>query len=193
VVHRNGRSYSSSLNIFAVVSGILLVRGRLKAARWVATASTFILVACAGLLLVMPFMYPIGYWLAVLRSGITASASITISFLILGLIYWVRQQTLRPEVLGAQEAAGMSTPKTKRAIMAGLALPVFLAALLGLMLNGETAHEAIRRAKQQLDGNYRYVVTSMNMRSHMKEKSVVATVAAYNNAELKSIEVSWKE
>lgn len=188
----NGRSYSSSLNIFALVAGILLVRSGLKTARWVATISSFMLVACAGLLIVMPFIFPIGYWLAVLRSGV-AAPSIVVALLLLALLYWVRQQTLRPEVLEAQRAAGLSEPRTKRAMGFGFSLSVLLVPLLGFTLHGATAHQAIEKAKQQLGGNYRYVVTSMGVRANTKGTSVFAIVAAYNDTELKSIPVSWQK
>jgi hypothetical protein len=176
----NGSSYSSSLNIFAVVGGILLVRGGLKTSRWVAALATFMLAASVLGLVVMPFMYPLGYWLAVLRSGA-------------GAIVSLGQQVLRSEVLEAQRAAGLPPPRTKLALMVGSALPLLLVLLLGFTFRGDTAHEAIRRAEQQLGGNYRYAVTSLQMSSNLDGTSVFAIVAAYNDTELKNIQVSWKE
>jgi len=189
----NGRSYSSSLNIFALVGGILLVRGGLKTARWVATLSSFMLAACGVGLVVMPFMYPIGYWAAVLRSGVGSAVSLIVAGAFCVLLFWVRRQVMCPEVRHAQLAAGLSPPKTKVAVAIGAALPVLIVVLLGFMFRSDTAQEAVRRAGQQLGGGYHYVVTSMQMRSNMKEKSVFAVVAAYNDTELKSIQVSWKE
>ena len=189
----NEVSYSSSFNIFAVVGGILLVRGGLKTARWVATFSTFMLAACAAALFVMPFLYPLGYWMAVFRHGSGLAGSIVIVAALPALLIWVRQQVLHPAVLQAQLAAGLPAPKIKFATGAGLALPVLLVTLLGFMFRGETAHEAIRRAQQQLGGNYQYVVTNMQMNSNMKETNVFAIVDAYNDTELKSIQVNWKK
>src|SRR4051812_30406743 len=64
----NDVSYSSSLNIFAVVAGIFLVRGHLGAAR---TVTWFIAFMLAGLslaaLVVLPWVFPIDYWSVSLR------------------------------------------------------------------------------------------------------------------------------
>ena len=186
-------SYRSSFNIFAVVGGILLVRGGLKAARWVATLSTFMLAACSVMLVVMPFMYPLGYWLAVLSHGSGLAVTLVITAAFFAILIWVRNQVMHPAVLQAQSAAGLPAPKIKVAMGVGLALPVLLVTLLGFMLNGDSAHEAIRRAKQEFGGDYQYVVTNMQISSSMNGKRVSAIVAAYNNTELKSIQVSWKE
>lgn len=189
----NQVTYNSSFNIFALVGGILLVRGGLKTARWVATLSTFMLAACGVTLVVMPFLYPAGYWMAVLRHGSGLVISFVIAASLIALLIWVRQQVLHPAVLQALLAAGLPAPRTKVAAGVGLALPVLLVILLRLILQGDTAHEAIRRAELQLGRKYHYVVTSMQMSSNMKGKSVFAIVTAYNDAELKSIQVSWKE
>jgi hypothetical protein len=189
----NQIAYSSSFNIFALVGGILLVRGGLKAARWVAALSTFMLAACVIGLLLMPFIYPFGYWLAVTRHGTGMVVGLVIAAALLTLLAWVRQQVMHPEVRQAQLAAGLPPPRIKVPFALGVALPVLLVSLLRFMFRGDSAHEAIRRAEQQLGGNYHYVVTNMQVSSNMKEKSVFAVVTAYNDTEIKSIQVRWKE
>jgi hypothetical protein len=189
----NQVSYSSSFNVFALVGGILLVHGGLKTARWVAQLSTFMLVACGGILLVMPFMYPFGYFMAVLRHGSGLILSLGFAVALFALLIWVRQQVMHPEVRQAQLAAGLPPPRIKQAVAVGTALPLLIVTLLGFMFRSASAREAIRRAEQQLGGSYRYVVTNMQMQSNMNGKSVFAIVAAYNDTELKSIEISWKE
>lgn len=189
----NQVAYSSSFNIFALVGGILLVRGGLKTARWVATLSTFMLAASGIGLLVMPFLYPLGYWLAVIRHGTGLVGGFVIATAFFGLLAWVRQQVMHPEVRQAQLAANLPPPRIKLPFALGAALPLLLVTLLGFLFRGETALEAIRRAEQQLGGSYQYVVTSMQMSANMKEKSVFAVVAAYNDAEITSIQVRWIE
>jgi hypothetical protein len=189
----NHISYSSSFNIFALIGGIFLYRGGIKTARWVIQLSTFMLVACGVFLLVMPFMYPLGYWIAVFKhgSGFIMSTFITITFF--ALLVWLRLQMTRPEVSQAILTAGLQPPRIKFAIAAGLALPVLLLALLSFMLHGDTAHEAIRRAEKQLGGEYHYVVTNLQIESNETQKSVNAIVVAYNNADLKNVQINWKE
>src|ERR1700733_3594175 len=63
----NGIAYSSSLNIFAVIAGILLIRGGLKTAgivRWLALLTVSALVSVA---VVFPILQPIGLSLAEIR------------------------------------------------------------------------------------------------------------------------------
>ena len=189
----NDRSYSSSLNIFALVAGILLVRGSLKAARWVAMGASFLFAAGALAVITLPFMYPLGYWFAVLRNGAGIVPAIAIAAALLAMLFWIRQQLLRPEILNAEQAAGLRPPRVTLAATIGAVLPVILVIVLGLMFHGDSANEAIRRAHQQLSGNYHYVVTSMQMNSTPTEKNVAAVVVAYNDSELRSILVKWKE
>ncbi|HVU34665.1 MAG TPA: hypothetical protein VHE61_14620 [Opitutaceae bacterium] len=189
----NDRSYSSSLNIFAVVAGILLVRGSLKTARWVAMGASFLFAAGALAIVALPFMYPIGYWFAVLRHSSGVAATIVIALALLLVLFWIRQQLLRPEVLKAEQDAGVRPPRIRLAATIGAVLPVILVTVLGFMFHGDTAKEAIRRAHQQLSGNYQYVVTSMQMNSTPTEKNVAAVVVAYDDTEVRSILVKWKE
>jgi hypothetical protein len=64
---------------------------------------------------------------------------------------------------------------------------------LGLILHGNTAKEAMQRAEQQLGSKYHFVVTNMQMQSNMRQKSVSARVAAYNDTELKIVQINWQE
>lgn len=189
----NQVSYSSSFNIFAIVGGSLLFRGGLKTARWVATLSTFMLAACCVGMLAVPFMYPLGYWFAVIKHGTGIVSGLFFAVALVALLVWVRKQVLRPEVREAQIAAGLPPPRIKLPFIVGAALPVLLTVLLGFMFRSETAHEAIRRAEQQLGAHYQYVVTSMHMSATMQEKSVLAVVTAYSDSEIKSIQIRWKE
>ena len=188
-----GNSYSSSFNIFALVGGVLLVRGGLKTARWVATGSSFMLAACGVVVLVMPFTLPLGYWVAVFKFGTGIGLSMAFAVALLALLFWLRQQMMHPSIREAQLAAGLPPPRTTLPIATGVALPVALITLLGFMFHSDAAHEAIRRAEQQLGGNYHYVITNMQMNSNTKETNVFAVVAAYNDTELKSVQLSWKQ
>src|SRR2546425_9956416 len=58
-----GRSYSSSLNIFAVIAGIFLIKGNLKAAKIVTWFSAFLITGLFGVLLVLfPLTQPFDLW-----------------------------------------------------------------------------------------------------------------------------------
>src|SRR5215813_8794972 len=66
IAHRQG--YSSSFNIFAVIAGILLVRGSLRTANVVASFSAFFLSGLLGALVIIPFLVPFDLVLAYLRA-----------------------------------------------------------------------------------------------------------------------------
>jgi hypothetical protein len=194
IVHH--QSYFSSLNIFAVVAGVAIVRGSLRTARTVEFFVTFMLVAfCAGSLL-LPVMYPLDYWGAVIRhqlGGIQLVASIGAFAAVLVLLGWVRREVSRPVVRQAQLAAGMALPSTALAIGIGVGLPIFMLVVVALMSRSDTGREAVRRAEQQLGGTYRYVITSMSTSSGAKGRDVRASVAAYNDLEVRDVEVQWSE
>jgi hypothetical protein len=63
----NGMSYHSSFNIFAVIAGILLIRGGLRTASVVAFFSALMLSSFIGMLLVFPLIEPFDLMLDSLR------------------------------------------------------------------------------------------------------------------------------
>lgn len=194
IVHR--RSYGSSLNIFSVVAGVFLLRGSLRTARTVEFFATFMLVGfCAGSL-VLPLMYPLGYWGAVIRNQIGTVefvATIGVFVAVLVLLGWVRREMSRPEVRQAQLAAGLAPRSTVVAVGAGVGIPVILLIAMTFMSRSDVAREAVRRAELQLGGKYRYVITALKTSSGAKGTSVNATVAAYNESEVRSVQVQWSE
>jgi hypothetical protein len=190
----NRVSYNSSLNIFAVIGGILLVKGNLKASRWVALLVAFILAASLAIVVLIPVMQPIGYFLAAVRNSGLAGAIWLIAFaVLLGLLWWVRGQLYRPEVISAQIESGMKPPKPMLPLAAGAVAAIAMAMFLRLLTHGDTAKEAIRRADMRLGHNYQYVVTNIQIGINGSRKSVSAVVAAYNDDEFKTILIRWQE
>jgi hypothetical protein len=55
----NKTSYSSSFNIFAVIAGVYLIRGNLKAARLTSLFAAFLFSGFTGALLIGPFLLPL--------------------------------------------------------------------------------------------------------------------------------------
>jgi hypothetical protein len=79
------------------------------------------------------------------------------------------------------------------AVGAGLGIPIVLLFAMMFMSRSDTAREAVRRAERQLGGNFRYVVTAMKTSSGATGLNVNATVAAYNDEEIRSIQLQWNE
>src|SRR5947199_285208 len=97
------RSYSSSVNVFAVAAGVFLIRGSLRAVRIVTCISAFLLSALGGALLVVPFVQPMDLWLTELRLDPVAFAMNSLfAILFLILVAWVYWRLRSPEVLRAR-------------------------------------------------------------------------------------------
>lgn len=186
----NQQSYSSSLNVFAVIAGIFLLRGHLGAVRVVAWFSAFML---TGLLLcslaVFPWMQPLDYWLLITRQHpFSAVVYFILVVAVLWMLYWVYRRLRLPAVLEARVAAGHTPGPPTSAFVAGSALAIFLATMMQLMLRGETAQEAKHLAAQQYGGQYRYFVSSISWSGN----HVSARLTAYNEDETKEVAVEWQ-
>jgi hypothetical protein len=97
-----GIYYSSSLNIFAVVAGIFLMRGSLRAAGIVLWYAAFGLTAVCGLLVICPlFVSPRLAYTAVRLYPLWSPISLVFVTAGLGLFYWVVWQLGSESVLAA--------------------------------------------------------------------------------------------
>jgi len=102
--------YSSSFNIFAIIAGIFLMRGSLRAAALISRFVAFMLAGFLGMVLLWPVFLPPGLALAALRiyplRFLTSPAFVAF---VLGLLFWVLRQLRREAVL---EAIAAATGKT---------------------------------------------------------------------------------
>lgn len=113
----NGQSYSSSFNIFAVVIGILLIRGSLGATTLVTWFSAFALTGFIGVLLIFPFLQPIGLLVVQAKLNPVGSAILWLmAIVVLVLLGWSYKQLRSPSVLDARRASGCTTAMPKIAI-----------------------------------------------------------------------------
>ncbi len=98
----NGINYSSSFNIFAVIAGIFIVQGSLRAASAVRWLGVFILAAMAATALAWPFIRPIDLTLTELRlAPLQALASLGIVAVAVALLGWVCSRLGSTEILAA--------------------------------------------------------------------------------------------
>jgi uncharacterized OsmC-like protein len=182
-------NYSSSLNIFAVIAGVFLIRGSLRAARIVTMAAAFFLSAFLGVLFILaPAMQPADLWVTEFRlnpmenvlAGLAACA-------IIALFAWVYAQLRSSAIVAARAQAGQATAPPKAAFALGALLVVFLVAVMHFMMTGNSAAKAVDLAKQQLGPSFKYHVTDISwIGQHGR-----ATVKAYNRNDVKRLEVKW--
>ena len=189
-----GISYSSGLNVFAVVAGAFLIRGSLAAAGLVRWFSVFFLAALCALALAWPVVQPLDLTLMQIRLGpIAAAAS---ALLVVGaafLFFWLQRQLGSPSVLAAIEAAGKKTRSMRVPVASGVALVVLLAAVVPLVLSGESGSKAKAIAQRELGAGYRYHVSSLSVSTTSHGTSVAARVTAWNDKEVRVLPVEWSE
>jgi hypothetical protein len=192
VIH--GMSYSSSLNIFAVIAGVLLIRGGLKTAgivRWLALLAVSALVTVA---VVLPFLQPIGLWLAEIRFHTSSVVtSIVVMVVIAIVLYWVARELGREPVQIARDQAGFIRRSARTPTLCGFGLVVLMSLMLAILLNGESAERARQEAAKEVVPGFAFHVTSLYINDSLGHKRVSAVVTAWNDKEIRDISVHWEE
>ena len=184
----NKVSYASSFNIFAVIVGILLLRESAGTARVIRWFSIFLVVAFAGVLVIVPLGTPLDLMLAQWRLHTAQSVgSFAVGLAVIAMLIWVYRQLSTSESKGVLAEAGYKTGRPTSAYVAAGILLVLAAGLSIGFLNGETAQKAEALAEDQLGPGYSYHVSSMSMSGD----SGRAWVVAYNDNEIKNIQVQW--
>jgi hypothetical protein len=185
----NGRGYSSSLNIFAVIAGIFLWRGHLGAVRIVSRFAAFMLTGAVGtLIFLLPTLQPAGLWLLQFKLyPVRTISGLIIGVVMLWLLFWVYQQLRVSSVVHALGRAGQPTAPPRSAFAIGAALPVLMAVIFHFVLGGGASFKAIELAKAEYGDEYQYSTNSINWSgSH-----VSASLTAYNEHEIKTVAVEW--
>jgi hypothetical protein len=190
----NGISYSSSFNIFAVVAGIFLLRGSLRAASVVRWFAAFMLAGFSALLLAWPFFQPIDLTLTQIRvSPLSTAASVGVTALVIVLLFWLYRELGQSPVLQARAVAGRKARDMRVPAAAGVGLVAMLGVLMALLLGGESASKAQAMAEQQLGSAYRYHVSSLNIAKNNRGTFVAGVVTAWNEKEIRNVPVKWEE
>jgi glucan phosphoethanolaminetransferase (alkaline phosphatase superfamily) len=184
----NRLNYSSSLNILAVIAGIFLLKGGVKTARAVRWLSAMTVIASAGVILFTPFLTPVG--LLLVKFQINPLQTVGSSLLVLlsiAFLAWLYLQLSKPASLQVLKQAGCNVNTPKSACIAGVILVLVIVGITLSLKNSPYADRAKSLASEQLGGDYHYRVTRMSISGD----SGRAVVTAYNEQEIKEIEVAW--
>jgi hypothetical protein len=184
----NKISYSSSFNIFAVIAGILLMKGGVKTARVVRWFSAFFVIAFVGMIFLFPITMPVQLLVTQIKlNPVVVLGSYAFSLIFIGVLIWVYRQLSTPGALTKLEQAGYKTGKPKSALYAALGLMILGGVLFALLFNSESAEKAKALAKEQLGPAYEYHISSMQSSGNKGS----AVVTAFNSNEIKNIQVKW--
>jgi hypothetical protein len=148
----NHISYTSSFNIFAVVAGIFLLRGSLRAASLVRWFAVFILAGVLSLLIALPFLQPLDLTLTQVRlDPVAFLGTVVIGAFALCLLLWVSRELGRQPIQAALASAGIKRRDMRIPAAAGVGLVVVLGIFLMalLQLSGSAEH-AKSMAEQQV-------------------------------------------
>jgi hypothetical protein len=190
----NRLSYSSSFNIFAVIAGIFLLRGSLRAAIVVRWLSVFMLAGFVALLFAWPFMQPMNLTLTQIRlNPYSALMAVVLMLGVFALLYWLQRQLGKAPILIARASAGRKTRDMRIPAAAGVAIVTLLSITLGFLLGGESAGKAMSIAEQKLGPNYRYHVSSLNIAKTSQGTFIAGVVTAWNDQQVQNVPVEWKE
>ena len=184
----NKISYSSSFNIFAVIAGILLIKGSVKTARIIRWVSAFFVIAFVCMAILFPISIPIELTITQIKLnpiGMLGSYAFSIVFII--VLAWIYRQLSSTKSLELLKQHGYKTGKPKSAVYAALSFMVLGIVLFLFIYNSDSANKAIELAKEQQGTNYKYHINSLNMSNGHGS----AVVTAYNSTEIKNIQVQW--
>jgi hypothetical protein len=185
-------NYASSLNIFAIIAGVSLIRGNMSAVRYTRWNVALILSLVIAGIFVLPFVGPVVEPPELFKIRFKLNPwSIIISsvlfFSIVSLLCAVHYLLNRKESLDALKQAGFKTGRPKFAYLGGTTIIAGLCYFSVPMLKGEKAEKAKSMAQEEFGSEYKYHVSGFQSSGN----KTTAFVTAYNENEIKTVEVSW--
>ena len=183
----NGVSYSSSFNVFAVISGIYLWRGHPWYVKWVTRAAGFYAAAFCTMVLMMPFLFPVDLGVLELRlhpAGVIVGTVAAIGVVV--FLVWVYRELRQSPVLAAYTVAG-PPGQFWVAPLCGAMLAFGAGVLFIVLMHGDAEQMAIRLATVKTGSGYHYFVTRL---SYAGDRGT-AEVLAYDDRAIKTMQVEW--
>jgi hypothetical protein len=141
----NGVSYSSSFNIFAVISGFYLWRGHPWYVKWVTRAAGFYAAAFGTIVPMAPFLFPVDLGALDLRlhpGGVIAGTVATIGAVV--FLIWVYRELRQAPVLAAYTVSGYSPGPFWIAHVCGAMLSLGAGVLIIVLMHGDAEQRAIK-------------------------------------------------
>lgn len=151
------------------------------------------------MLVVIPFLIPPDLLFTHMRlNPSTFLGSSLFGIFILGFLVWVLKSLTSPIILEAMDNQGIDRKsflsRPRSGVICGILLVVILAGTIPLLLKGETAEMAIIEAQKKVVGDYKFSVSSINIQTNYGGKTHVnAVVTAYNDREIKQIQVAFEK
>ena len=186
-------AFTAGPGLVAVVAGVGLWRGNLRAALGVRWLAAFLLAAGLSLLFFLPLMQPFSLTFAQLRLGQGPSLSL-LAAAVLGVLGlgWIVWQLGRAPIDAARTDAGLQPRDMRIPAAAGVALVVALGVFLVAMRVGASAHQARALAEQTVGEGYRFHISWVSRVRTGTMSQMSAVVIAWNDNEVRRIPVQWE-
>lgn len=187
----NQIGYSSSFNIFAVIVGILLLKGSVKTARIARIArwlSVFFFIMFIGIIIGASLLMPFDLLKLQIKLN-TWSAIVFFLFMTFFLYFliWIYRQLSSPHALRRLAQAGYATDRPLSAYLSATFLFIFMIGMFIFLQGSESEKKAKELAQQQLGSGFQYYVSSISF----SENSGQANVVAYSDKEIRNVQVRW--
>jgi hypothetical protein len=186
----NRVSYSSSLNIFAVIAGVFLLRGSLKAASLARWFSILLFASSVSMLTGALFIAPfdlIRVWIAL--RPLSAISVVGLSSFLVALLYWLVKELGSPAVLTAVAQKGVKQRNPRTAAIVGLGLGAFGGVMLWWMNGSEASRHAKALAEAEVGPSYHLFVSSLSSGMRSNGTEYRSRVTAWREGEIKTVSV----
>lgn len=190
----NGVNYSSSFNIFAVIAGVFLLRGSLRAASNVRWFAALLLSAALAMVMMWPAIQPFDLTLTQIRLNTWwAVAALFFITLFSTLLFWIVRTLGDGSVQAAQIEVGVKVRDIRIPIALGVGLVGIMVVAAQFLTGNETGEHAKAIARLQLGNGFKYQVTSIHVSKSSEQTLVSGTVTAWNNVEIREVPFQWEE
>lgn len=187
-----GINFASSIGALGLLSAFFLWRGGLRAAAvWRWGALFFAALLLPGLLL-WPAVAPVDLLVAFLRHRTNQALVVGAYLIVLPLMLtWTARELGRESVAAARRAAGRKPIDRRYPIGLGTTLALGAWSLFIVLFNGSAAKQAERLAAERFGPEYRYRTIGLYGFTSGADSAVFATVAMWNEHELKVLGPSF--
>lgn len=190
--------YSSSFNVLAIIGGVFLLKGNLRAAWIVSWAMAFFISAFTVAVMVVPVVLPYDLMIEYAkRAPMEDFAGFLYFPIVMGLLVWIYRNLRSTSVRAAMDETRLDytsfwrTPT--RGFWIGGCIPAIIVLCLALLMGGDTADQARQRAAEQVGEGYKLHVKSLSISSDAEGTDVHAVITAYNETEIKDVVLEWSE
>lgn len=189
VLRAQDRIDSLGLNILTVVAGVFLLRGSLAAVPILTWGIAFMIANFVSVFILLPFVKPAELWAIEFRlDPISLSISLLIRIATIALLVWVYTQLRAAPVVSAIVQSGRSVLNLTLAFILGIAIAVLPVGIIHVARGSADGAKAVAIARTQYGEDYKYYVTAMRWSTG----DVQASLTAYNEQEIKPVQVEWK-